>query len=111
MVFNNEGQDSVVLLGNPEVLTKRTPVTLQLAGKLGLTGSKVSVRDAEGKLCGSHQVSGGEARGGQSSPTARFALSPGKYKVEVLFSSGQKRSREIVVATTHVRGVLDDKME
>jgi hypothetical protein len=110
MVFNNEGQDSVVLLGNPEVLTKRTPVTLQWAAKLGVTGSRVSVRDADGKLRGSHQVSGGEGRGGQSPPTARFALAPGKYNVEVLFSSGEKRGRQIVVSSTHVRGVLDEKM-
>ncbi len=110
MVFNNEGQDSVVLLGNPEVLMKRTPVTLQVAGKQGLTGSRVSVRDAEGKLRGSHQVSGGDGRGGQSPPTARFALTPGKYTVEVQFSSGEKRARELTVATVHVRGVLDEKM-
>ena len=33
MVFNNEGQESCVLLGNPEVLAKRTPVTLQRRGQ------------------------------------------------------------------------------
>jgi hypothetical protein len=108
MVFNNEGQDSVVLLCNPEVLMKRTPVTLQLAAKLGVTGSRVSVRDGEGKLRGSHQVSGGEGRGSQSSPTARFALPPGKYTVEVVYSSGEKRSRDLTVAGTHVRAVLTD---
>jgi hypothetical protein len=110
MVFNNEGQDSVVLLANKEVLTRQTPVTLQLAAKLGVTGSRVSVRDAEGKLRGSHQVSGGEGRGGQSPPTARFALPPGKYRVEVRFSSGEKRARELLVAGTHVNAVLDEKM-
>jgi hypothetical protein len=110
MVFNNEGQDPVVLLGNPEVLRKQTPVTLQLAAKLGVTGSKVSVHDQTGKLFGTHQVSGGEARGGQSPPMARFALRPGKYKVEVTFSSGEKRGREIVVASAPVRGVLDESL-
>ncbi len=110
MVFNNEGQDSVVLLCNPEVLTRRTPVTLQLSAKLGVTGSRVSVHDSAGKLLGSHHVSGGEGRGGQSSPTARFALAPGTYKVEVLFSSGEKRFRELTVAGKHVRAVLDEKM-
>src|SRR5262249_26457177 len=110
MVFNNEGQDSVVLLGNPEVLTRRTPVTLQVAAKSGVIGSRVSVRDKDGKLRGSYQVSGGEGRGGQSPPTARFALAPGKYQVEVLFSSGEKRGRQIVVAGAHVRGVLDENL-
>ena len=33
MVFNNEGQDSCVLLGNPEWAAKRTPVTLRVGGQ------------------------------------------------------------------------------
>ena len=34
VVFNNEGQESCVLLGNREFLTaKRAPVTLNIAGK------------------------------------------------------------------------------
>ncbi|HEV3119625.1 MAG TPA: VCBS repeat-containing protein, partial [Gemmataceae bacterium] len=32
MVFNNEGQESAVLLGNPAIAAKRIPVTLQVAG-------------------------------------------------------------------------------
>jgi hypothetical protein len=109
MVFNNEGQESCVLLGNPEVMAKRTPVTLQLAAKTGVVGSRVRVLDKGGKLLGMHDVSGGEGRGGHAAPTARFALAPGKYRVEVLFSSGEKRGRELVVASNHVRGVLDEK--
>jgi FG-GAP-like repeat len=109
MVFNNEGQESTVLLGNPEVMAKRTPVSLQLAGQLGVTGSRVKVTDSKGTLCGTHNVSGGEGRGGQSWPVARFALEPGTYRVEVLFSGGERRARELVVATNHVRGVLDEK--
>ena len=34
MVFNNEGQESCVLLGNPDMVAKRTPVSLQFAAKL-----------------------------------------------------------------------------
>jgi hypothetical protein len=110
MVFNNEGQDSCVLLGNPELLGKRTPVTLQLANKLGVTGSRVRVLDRDGKLLASHQVSGGDSRGGQTPSTARFALNPGTYRVELLLSSGERRARELVVASSHVRAVLDEKM-
>ncbi len=109
MVFNNEGQDACVLLGNPEWVKKRTPVTLQLAGKSGITGSRVRVHDKAGKLLGQHLVSGGDGRGGQASPTARFALMPGTYRVEVLFSNGEKRARPLVVASNHVRAVLDEK--
>jgi hypothetical protein len=110
MVFNNEGQDACVLLGNPEAAAKRTPVTLQLQAPAGVTGSRVLLRDYGGKLLGSHHVSGGDGRGGQAAPAARFALVPGKYRVEVQFSTGERRGREIVVAGGHVKGVLDEKM-
>lgn len=110
-VFNNEGQESCVLLGNPEFAKNKTPVTLQFAVKSGITGSKVKLLDQEGKkLLASHQVSGGDGRGGQAAPTARFALAPGTYRVEVQFSDGKRRSKEIVVAGTHYKGVLDEKM-
>jgi hypothetical protein len=110
MVFNNEGQDACVLLGNPEWVKKRTPVTLQVAAKSGVIGSRVRVLDGDGKLAGFHHVSGGDGRGGQAAPTARFALAPGKYRVEVLFSSGERRGRPLVVASNHVRGVLDETL-
>ena len=64
--------------------------------------------DRDGKLQGSHTVSGGDGRGGQASPNARFALKPGTYRVEVQYSTGVKRMKEIVVATSPVRGVIDD---
>ena len=72
------------------------------------TGSKVRVLDKEGKLQGSHTVSGGDGRGGQAAPTARFALKPGTYKVEVQYSTGVKRMREVVVQAGVTRGVIDD---
>jgi hypothetical protein len=81
---------------------------LQVGGKSGVIGSLVRVLDNDGKLRGSHMVSGGDGRGGQASPVARFALEPGKYRVEVRFSSGDTRARELVVAGAHVRGVLDE---
>jgi hypothetical protein len=109
MVFNNEGQDSCVLLGNAEFVAKRTPVTLQVLGKEGVTGSRVRVLDKAGKLQGTHVVSGGDGRGGQAAPLARFALPPGTYRVEVRYSTGIRRTKEIVVAGTHLRGVIDEE--
>jgi hypothetical protein len=107
-VFNNEGQDPIVLLGDPAALgSKRTPVSLAWKAKTGVTGGHVRVLDEDGKLQGSHSVSGGDGRGGQASPLARFALPPGKYKLELRLSSGEKRSRELVVAGNHVRGTLE----
>src|SRR5262249_25998149 len=108
MVFNNEGQESCVLLGNPDWGQKMTPLVVYVRGKDGVLGSQVRVLDKEGKLQGSHTVSGGDGRGGQAAPTARFALKPGTYKVEVQFSTGIRRSREITVATALARGVIDD---
>jgi FG-GAP-like repeat/FG-GAP repeat len=110
-VFNNEGQESCVLLGNPEFAKKKTPVSLQIAAKTGVTGSKVKVLDQQGKtLLATHQVSGGDGRGGQAAPTARFALTPGTYRIEVQYSDGVRRSKEIVVAGTHFKDILDEKM-
>jgi len=108
MVFNNEGQESCVLLGNPDWGQKMTPLVVYVRGKEGVLGSQVRVLDKEGKLQGSHTVSGGDGRGGQAAPTARFALKPGTYKVEVQYSTGIRRSREITVATALARGVIDD---
>ncbi len=110
VVFNNEGQESCVLLGNPEFVLKNTPVTLTVGGKTGIVGSRVRVTDKDGKLQGTHYVSGGDGRGGQSPPAARFALKPGKYHVELELSNGTKRAKDIEVALTHLKTVLDDTM-
>jgi hypothetical protein len=113
-VFNNEGQESCVLLGNTEFVKGRAAVTLNVGGKDGVVGSRVTVHDKDGKTLVSTLISGGEGRGGQPTSQARFALNPGTYRVEVRFSSGVRRTKEIVVATSQVRGVIDDstpKME
>jgi hypothetical protein len=109
VVFNNEGQESCVLLGNPEFASKQTPVTLHVKTKSGVTGSRIRVQDMNGKLHGSHFISGGDSRGGQATPAARFALKPGKYRVEVHLSNGEQRAKDILVAGTHLLGVLDEK--
>jgi hypothetical protein len=110
MIFANEGQESCVLLGNPErVAGKRAPVSLTIGGNTGVMGSTVRVLDKAGKAIGSQQVSGGDGRGGQHSPTARFALAPGNYKVEVRYSNGTTRTKDITVAQTPMRAVIDEK--
>lgn len=108
VVFNNEGQESCVLLGNPEFAAKKTPVTLQIAG-VGVVGSRVRILTTEGKLVGGLELRGGEARGGQANPSARFALSPGTYRVEVRYSTGLVRAKEIIVASSHLKGVIDEQ--
>lgn len=109
MVFNNEGQESVVLLGNPAFAAKRTPVTLQVAGTGGVVGSRVKLLDKEGKFLAGHYICGGESRGGQRAPIARFALTPGTYRVVVRYSSGLERAKDITVDGIHIRDVIDDQ--
>jgi hypothetical protein len=109
MIFNNEGQPPVVLLGNPSYAARRAPVTLRVAGSGGVTGSKVTVLDKDGKTQGSRFLAGGEGRGGQAAPQAHFALQPGTYRIEVRYSSGVKRAKEISVTNTHLRDVIDDQ--
>jgi hypothetical protein len=109
MIFNNEGQESVVLLGNPALAAKRTPVTLQVGGTRGVVGSRVRVVDKEGRALGVRDISGGDGRGGQQPPSVRFALKPGAYRVEVRYSSGLVRAKEITVAGSPLRTVIDDQ--
>ncbi len=108
MVFNNEGQDSCVLLGSPPA-SKRTPVTLAVAGRGGVIGSRVQVTDKQGKSFGVQEISGGDGRGGQRLAQARFALPPGAYRVVVRYSSGLTRARDLTVTARPVRGRIDEQ--
>jgi hypothetical protein len=109
MVFNNEGQDSCVLLGNPELAAKRTSVTLQINGKMGVIGSRVKVLDRAGNVQGTTFISGGDGRGGQAASVAHFALEPGTYRAEVRYSSGGCRARDLVVGGTHLLAIIDEQ--
>jgi hypothetical protein len=107
VVFNNEGQESCVLLGRSRA--GRAVLTLRIAGSGGIPGGRVRVVGEGGKLIAHDQVGLGQGRGGQGASEARFALAPGRYQVEVRYSSGTVRAREIVVANNHLKAVIDDK--
>jgi hypothetical protein len=110
VVFNNEGQEPCIMLTDPGIAGKRLPVMLTIAGKEGVIGSQVGVFDKQGKLLGKQQISGGDGRGGQTSPQARFALEPGTYRVVVRYSSGVVRAQTITVAAgTPFRGRIDEQ--
>jgi hypothetical protein len=109
MVFNNEGQESVVLLGNPEAVVKHSPVMMKIGGTSGVVGSKFRLLDKAGKIVGSGQVSGGDGRGGQASPLARFAVPPGAYRFVVQYSSGVRRGQDIQVSTSPFKAVIDEQ--
>lgn len=109
MVFNNEGQESCVLLGNPAATGKRTPLTLTINGTEGVVGSRVQVLDKEGKVHGLRDLSGGDGRGGQQPAQVRFTLAPGAYRVVVRYSSGVIRGREVVIAADPLRASIDEQ--
>jgi hypothetical protein len=118
-VFVNEGQDSVVLLGNPATPAdkgnqvaapvKRTPLAVHLAGA-GVVGSRVRVLDEQGKQLAERLLSGGDARGSQSAPVAYFSLTPGNYQLEVRFSGGATRSRKLSVGDLPMRTLFDERL-
>ena len=71
---------------------------------------ELRVLDKAGKLHGSHFVSGGDGRGGQAAPAARFALAPGTYRVEVRYSNGDGhyKIQEIRLGGTHTKLVVNN---
>jgi hypothetical protein len=108
MVFTNEGQESCVLLGNPDMAGKRTPVTLQIAGPGGIEGCRVKMMDQKGNTIAMQEIASG-GKGGQQSPQVRFTLEPGTYRLWARFSSDSVRTREIIVGNSPVRGRIDEK--
>ncbi|MGE3809430.1 MAG: FG-GAP repeat domain-containing protein, partial [Gemmataceae bacterium] len=111
MVFNNEAQDSAILLGNKERVadSKHTPLVVQVNGTGGVIGSQVRLLDKAGQPQSIQYLSGGEGRGGQSPLLARFTVPPGDYRVEVRYSSGVVRAKEFKIADSPMRGVIDDQ--
>ena len=86
----------------------QTPVPTFRTG-VDIVQLDVTVLDKDGRPQGSRFLSGGEGRGGQPAPQAHFALQPGTYRVEVRYSSGLKRAKDINVAGSHLRAVIDDQ--
>jgi len=109
MVFNNEGQESCVLLGNPAQSGKCLSVTVGVSGSGGVVGSRVQVADKDGRVRAAQEISGGDSRGGQQPLQARFTLEPGAYRVSVRYTSGITRAQIVTVAASPVRSQFDDQ--
>jgi hypothetical protein len=109
MIFNNEGQESSVLLGNPSLAGKCSPLTVAVAGSTGVVGSRVQVSDRDGRLRAVQEISGGDGRGGQQPLLARFTLEPGAYRVAVRYTSGITRAQVVTVAGSPLRSQFDDR--
>ena len=109
LVFTNEFQNSVALLGDATLQRNRTPTVLTLTGKSGVIGSQLSVHDEGGKRIGVKEISGGDGRGGQQGAQAHFALAPGKYRIEVRYSSGTTKTHNLTVGAAAVRAVIGEQ--
>jgi len=107
VVFNNEGQESCLLLGSTDLPNKRTPVALQLPSKSCVVGGKVRVLK-DGKAVSSDDLTGGEGRGGQRSFVSRFVLAPGDYTIEFRDSAGKILNRPLTVLDSPMRVKFDD---
>jgi hypothetical protein len=104
--FNRDGRLDLVLLGNdpdPCVILlskmkgKLTPVTVRPSGDKSAIDARVAVETAEGRPVAMHIISGGAGRNLQSTPEARFAVAPGRYRVVLRYSSGASHRHDIVV--------------
>jgi hypothetical protein len=96
-----------VLLANPEVAGKRVPLTLQIASKHGIIGSRIDVHDKDNQLVGSQQICGGAGRGGQHAALARFTLEPGPYRASIRLSSGQVLTKTITLGNDALRSRVE----
>ncbi|MEI7683764.1 MAG: VCBS repeat-containing protein, partial [Planctomycetota bacterium] len=106
LVFNNEGQDSNILLGSGGLAsTKRMPLTLRVQSSVGATGSQARVVDKAGKTLATQSLYGGAGRGSQQANLFRFALEPGAYQVQLRLSNGQILNREFTIGDSPVRGI------
>jgi hypothetical protein len=92
----------------PEKLP-RIPVTLKVQGSAGIIGSEVVVHDPAGQRLAGQFISGGDGRGGQAPPFVRFALPPGKYQIEVRYTSGVRRGQEITVGGSPLQQTINDQ--
>jgi hypothetical protein len=81
-----------------KVKSKFAPLTVRFEGPDSAIDAVVSVTDGSGKRFATRHLYGGDGRNIQTTPEARFALAPGKYRVEVKYSSGQTRSKDVTLA-------------
>lgn len=96
LIFNNEGQDSVVLLGDATRTSPALPLGVRLGGSKGATGAVLRAYDGN-KLVGVRDLGASLGRGGQSALEAHLALPAGRYRVEATFASGLKRTQEVTL--------------
>jgi hypothetical protein len=103
----NEGQESCILLAAPPRDAQRAPVDIVLPVDRRVTGAKVRILSLvdEGtppRLVFESQIGGLEGRGSQSAPRSRVALASGVYRLEIHYTTGEKREQSFEVERSHV---------
>lgn len=108
LICNNQGQESVVLFGSRELLNdKQAALSVQVAGKAGVLGSRVKLLTKDGKLLAAQDIGGSAGRGGQQGPYARFVVPPGDYRVEVRSSAGAVRVKALPLAAGPTKTLVE----
>lgn len=116
--FNNDGRLDLVLLGAgrepsvalmSKVKVKYPSLTVRFAGPEAPIGATVRLLDAAGKALGTQVIAGGDGRTLQAAPESRFAAAPGKYRVEVRYSSGKVRVKPVEIADKPLWETVDEK--
>jgi hypothetical protein len=95
LILHNEGQESAALYGSGDGAVNAAAV-VKLPRESGC-GGVCTVTNGEGKVVASWQLLGGDARGGQSTLTPRFALQPGEYKVTVTGTDGKTKEAKLTM--------------
>jgi hypothetical protein len=72
-------------------------------------GATVRALDSAGKVLATATISGGDGQSGQSAPEARFALPPGKYRLEARYSNGTVRVRDVELSDKPLWETFDAK--
>jgi hypothetical protein len=102
LVLANEGQDSALLFGNPELPKKNTPLVVHVPAGSG------SVRVVGNGGPWTQAIAGGDGRG-QPNLAPRFVLPPGTYQVEVRDSIGKSLTRTVILTGDAARMRLDER--
>jgi hypothetical protein len=109
MLLLGEGEEPNVVLIS-QLAGKLAPVSVTFAGGESSIGARVQVVDSTGKIVGSRTIAGGDGRNMQAGPEARFALPAGKYRIQIDYSSGTVRNRDLEVANQPLWVTVDPKV-
>ena len=107
VVLANEAEESCILLASPPRDAQRAPVDVVLPVDRRATGARVRIlslldESTPPSLVHESQIGGLEGRGTQSSSRSRAALVSGVYRLEILYTTGERREQSFEVERSHL---------